>query len=118
MATVLNVCYVPPATVHRSRIYSRRRLETRARLLTRGERGQEQVVHGWMRDLSCSGAGIMLAGDVATGEEVVLDMRLPDSLGQLRLKAIVRRRQGFRTGLEFLTTTPEQRLMLTELCYA
>ena len=118
MATVLNACYVPPATVHRSRIYSRRRLDTRARLLTRGERGKEEVVHGWMRDLSCSGAGLMLAGDVPPGAEVVLSMRLPNQMGHLNLKAVVRRRQGFRTGLEFLTTTPEQRLMLTELCYA
>lgn len=118
MATVLNACYVPPSTVHRSRIYTRRRLELRARLLTRSERGQENVVQGWMRDLSCSGAGVMIAGEVPAGAEVVLTMRLPNSLGHLSLRAVVRRRQGFRTGLEFLTTTPEQRLMLTELCYA
>ncbi|MDR3764101.1 MAG: PilZ domain-containing protein [Acidobacteriota bacterium] len=118
MATVLNACFMPPATIHRSRIYSRRPLDMRARLLMRGERGKEEVVHGWMRDLSCSGAGMMLAGNVTPGAEVVLSMRLPNRLGHLNLRAVVRRHQGLRTGLEFLTTTPEQRLMLTELCYA
>lgn len=118
MPTVLSPSSTHRDSIHRSRIYSRRPIDLRARLLARDTQGEQFVVHGWMRDLSCSGAGVTLTSELPSGTEVVLCLRLPGQMGQLRLGAVIRRRQGFRAGLEFLPPTPEQRLQLTELCYA
>jgi hypothetical protein len=118
MSTVFETHYPQPASIHRSRIYSRRRLDLRARLLASSKSGEQFTVYGWMCDLSCSGAGLTLTRELPSGSEVVLCLRLPGDYGQLSLRAVIRRQQGFRAGLEFLPPTPEQRLMLTELCYS
>jgi hypothetical protein len=118
MPSVLRTHNLQPAAIYRSRIYSRRRLDMRARLLARSNSGEQFVVQGWMCDLSCSGAGLTLTHELPSGSEVVLCLRVPGEVVQLSLRAVIRRRQGLRAGLEFLPPTPEQRLLLTELCYS
>ena len=80
--------------------------------------GERIIVHGRTRDLSCSGAGVTLTRELPSGTEVVLCLRLPGCGNVLCLRAVITRRQGFRAGLQFVQPTAEQRLLLSELCYA
>ena len=115
------------------RLYSRRALDVRARLVTQRQvHGQrvELVVHGRTVDLSRSGMGLTLTGDLPVGAEVVLSLQLPGSPaspffacgdgsdGPLCLRAVIVRRRGFRAGLKFIEPTAEQRLRLCQFCYA
>jgi hypothetical protein len=92
-------------------------MDLRARLVALLDTGERVIVHARTRDLSHSGAGVTLTGELPSGTGVVLCLRLPDG-GQLCMKAVIARRQGLRAGLQFLRPTAEQRLMLSELCCA
>ncbi len=59
-----------------------------------------------------------LTRELPSGTQVVLCLRLPGSGTVLCLQAVIIRRQGFRAGLQFVQTNAEQRLLLSELCYA
>jgi PilZ domain len=107
------------SSLYAGRLYSRRRLDLRARLLARREEGRGFiVVHGRTIDLSRSGAGLTVSCELASGTEVVLCLRLPGSGHPLCLRAVVTRRRGFRVGLAFVQPSAQQRLLLCELCYA
>ncbi len=118
------------SAIYANRLFSRRRLDVRARLLplhSTGESGAVHsvengvghgVVHARTRDVSLSGAGLTLTREVPLGSEVVLCFRLPTNGKMLCLHAIVTRGHGFRAGLRFVQPTAEQRLLLVELCYA
>ncbi len=118
------------SAIYASRLFSRRRLDVRARLLPLRSTGERAVMHGVengvghdvvharTRDISLSGAGLTLTRDLPSGSEVVFCFRLPANGKMLCLQAIVTRRHGFRAGLHFVQPTAEQRLLLSELCYA
>jgi PilZ domain-containing protein len=100
-----------------NRVWPRRPLDLRARLLTRpAAGGLGVVVHGRTVDLSRSGAGVTVTCELAEGSEVVFCMHLPGSGTTLDLRAVITRRRGFRVGLEFVQPTAEQRLLLSALC--
>jgi PilZ domain len=102
-----------------SRLYSRRRVDVRARVLARQQAdGHIVVVQGRTVDLSRSGAGVTLTRELASGTEVVLCLQLPGIADPLFLRAVIRRRHGFRAGLEFVEPTAEQRLLLCRFCHA
>jgi hypothetical protein len=101
--------------IYASRLYARRAVDLRAQLLAEGSRA---VVHGRTFDLSRSGAGVTLSRELASGTGVALCLRLPGCAQPLCLRAVVRRRCGFRVGLEFLDLTAEQRLLLCQFCYS
>jgi hypothetical protein len=117
MPTILSASCIKYSSTHRSRLFSRRPLDLRARLVALHATGERTVVHARTRDLSHSGAGLTVTGELASGTAVVLCLRLPGG-GQLCLQAVVARRQGFRCGLRFVRPTAEQRLLLSELCCA
>jgi hypothetical protein len=104
------------SSIYAGRLYSRRALDLRARVLARQDAGVV-VIHGRTVDLSRSGAGVTLTRELALGTEVVLCLRLPGSGNPLCLRSVITRRRGFRVGLEFLQPSAEQRLLLCELCY-
>ena len=101
-----------------SRLFSRRALDLRAQLVTLHPAGERIVVHGRTYDVSRTGAGVTLTRELPSGTEVVLSLRLPGSGNLLNLRAVITRRQGFRAGLQFVEPSLEQRLLLSELCYA
>ena len=103
---------------HSSRLFIRRPLDLRARLVALLSTGEHVIVHARTRDVSCTGAGLTLTSELPMGTAVMLCLRLPDTAGQLCLQAVVARRQGFRAGLQFVRPSPEQRLLLSELCCA
>jgi hypothetical protein len=104
--------------MYASRLFSRRPLDVRARLVAQHPTGERIIVHARTFDLSRGGAGLTLTRQLPSGTAVVLCLRFPNLDRALCLEAVIARRQGFRVGLRFLHPTAEQRLLLSELCYA
>jgi hypothetical protein len=104
--------------IYASRLFSRRRLDVRARLVAQNPSGERIIIHARTFDLSRSGAGLTLTRQLPSGTAVVLCLRFPNLGKSLCLQAVVARRQGFRVGLKFVQPTAEQRVLLSELCYA
>jgi len=71
---------------------------------------------GRTTELGQDGIGATLTGELETGEIVSLEIPLPLSSYPLKVRAIVRFRQGLRYGFEFLTLTDAQREMLRRVC--
>ena len=101
-----------------SRLFPRRRLDLRARLLARHATGGDIIVQARTVDVSRGGAALTLTRELPSGALVVLCLRLPGSGATLCVRAVIVRRQGFRVGVQFLQPNAEQRLLLSELCYA
>ncbi len=110
------------SAIYASRLFFRRRLDVRARLVALRSMSEHvtpehAVIHARTHDISRSGAGLTLTRELPSGSEVVLCLRLPGRGTPLCLHAVITRRQGFRVGLRFVQPTAEQRLLLCELCY-
>jgi hypothetical protein len=71
---------------------------------------------GHTTELGQDGIGATLTGELETGEIVSLEIPLPLSPYPLKVRAIVRYRQGLRYGFEFLTLNDNQREMLRRVC--
>jgi hypothetical protein len=106
------------SSIYASRLFARRRLDLRARLVARHSTGEYIIVQARTVDVSRSGAGLTLTRELPAGTQVVLCLRLPGNGATLSLRAVIIRRQGCRAGVQFLQTDAAQRLLLCELCYA
>ena len=62
------------------------------------------------------GIGATLTGELEPGEVVSMELSLPLTAAPMKMRAIVRYRQGLRHGFEFLTLTPEQRTTVERVC--
>jgi hypothetical protein len=101
--------------IYASRLYTRRSIDVRARLIAMHSGGERTVVHARTCDLSRSGAGLTVTREMPSGVEVILYLHLPGHEMPLCLQALIIRRKGFRVGLQFVSPTAEQRLLLKEL---
>jgi hypothetical protein len=102
----------PPAYVRR---YPRFVID--ARLQVRMFQGGEfRTCWGRSTEMGQDGIGATLTGELETGEIVSLDIPLPLSPYPLKVRAIVRYRQGLRYGFEFLTLSETQRETLRRVC--
>jgi hypothetical protein len=71
---------------------------------------------GRSTELGQDGIGATLTGELESGEIVSLEIPLPLSPYPLKVRAIVRYRQGLRYGFEFLTLNDTQRDMIRRVC--
>ena len=71
---------------------------------------------GRSHELGNDGIGVTLTGELDPGEVVSLEMALPHSSFPVKIRAIVRYRQGLRHGFEFLTLNDEQRKAIYRVC--
>jgi PilZ domain len=78
--------------------------------------GEFRGCWGRSTELGQDGIGATLTGDLETGEIVSLEIPLPLSPYPLKVRAIVRYRQGLRYGFEFLTLNTTQREMIRRVC--
>src|SRR5580693_8757125 len=78
--------------------------------------GEFRTCWGRSTELGQDGIGATLTGELETGEIVSLDIPLPLSPYPLRVRAIVRYRQGLRYGFEFLTLSEAQRETIRRVC--
>jgi hypothetical protein len=78
--------------------------------------GEFRNCWGRSTELGQDGIGATLTGDLEIGEIVSLEVPLAPSPYPLKVRAIVRYRQGLRYGFEFLTLNDHQRDMIRRVC--
>jgi hypothetical protein len=80
------------------------------------QNGDFHTCWGHSTEIGQDGIGATLTGELEAGEIVSLDIPLPLSPYPLKVRAIVRYRQGLRYGFEFLTLTESQRETIRRVC--
>jgi hypothetical protein len=78
--------------------------------------GEFRTCWGRSTELGQDGIGATLTGSLENGEIVTLDIPLPLTPYPIKVRAIVRYRQGLRYGFEFLTLNEAQRDTLRRVC--
>jgi hypothetical protein len=73
-------------------------------------------VWGRASEFGQDGIGITLTGELQVGEVANLDLTLPGTGGPLKLRAIVRYREGLRHGFEFLARDARQLSAIRRTC--
>ena len=91
------------ANYEHARRYPRFALDISVRVFPDG--GQRADGRG--HDFGLGGMALYVALDLALGDKIRLDFVLPYSRAPLSLDAVVRNRQGFRYGVEFVQLSPE-----------
>ena len=80
------------------------------------QNGEFRNCWGRSTELGQDGIGATLTGELESGEIVSLEIPLPLSPYPLKVRAIVRYRQGLRYGFEFLTLSESQRDTIRRVC--
>jgi len=79
--------------------------------------GVPENLPGRCTDLSEAGVGAVLAGELSAGQQVALELRLPNVGVPVRVRALVRYQSRLRCGLEFVGLSVEQREMIRYWAY-
>ncbi|MFZ1129784.1 MAG: PilZ domain-containing protein [Terriglobales bacterium] len=76
------------------------------------------TTQGWGRtsELAQDGLGATLSAELETGEVVSLEFPIPFPPHVMKVRAVVRYRNGLRCGFEFLVLSDEQKSTLHQLC--
>jgi hypothetical protein len=80
------------------------------------QEGEFRTCWGRSVELGKDGIGATLTGSLEAGEIVTLEIPLPLTPYPMKVRAIVRYRQGLRYGFEFLTMGEAQRDTLERVC--
>jgi len=78
--------------------------------------GEFRTCWGRSTEMGQDGIGATLTGSLEPGEIVTLEIPLPLSPYPIKVRAIVRYRQGLRYGFEFLTLNNSQRDTIQRVC--
>jgi len=76
--------------------------------------GVADKVPGRSVNLGERGMAVVLAGELANGESVGLELSLPQSENPIRTRAVVRHQDGLRCGFEFLELSGQQRAAIRD----
>ena len=98
------------------RIFPRHRINVPLDLIALRS-GVPENLPGRCTDISESGVGAVVAGELATGQQVAVELRLPNVGLPVRARALVRYQSRLRCGLEFAGLTAEQREMIRYWVY-
>ncbi len=99
------------------RRWNRFHIQVRVRVsVTRA--GGNVLVYGQGTDISEGGMGIFVATELNAGETVSIELMLPYSRDKLMLRAVVRSRNGFRYGVEYLGPSAYERELINRTCTA
>jgi TonB family protein len=79
--------------------------------------GVPEIFPGRCTDLSEAGVGAIVAGELAAGQQVAVELRLPNVGALIRARALVRYQSRLRCGLEFAGLKAEQREMIRYWVY-
>jgi hypothetical protein len=104
----------PPNAAHLRR-YPRFAIDVRLQVRMFQD-GEFRSCWGRSTELGQDGIGATLTGELETGEIVSLELPLPLTPYPVKVRAIVRYRQGLRYGFEFLTLSDTQRDMVRRVC--
>ena len=100
---------IPPK--REGRRYTRCLLDTRV-LVEVFRSGSTTSIWGRTNELGEDGLSATLTAGLESGEVISLEFHLPMSTDPLKVRAVVRYRDGFRHGFEFLTLNDQQRGIL------
>lgn len=78
--------------------------------------GNPIVLWGRSIEMGQDGIGVTLTGQLEVGEVATLEVRLPASSNPLKLRALVRYRDGLRHGFEFLARDATQQELILRTC--
>lgn len=78
--------------------------------------GEFRTCWGRSTEMGQDGIGATLTGSLEPGEIVTLEIPLPLTPYPIKVRAIVRYRQGLRYGFEFLTLNDHQRDTIRRVC--
>jgi TonB family protein len=79
--------------------------------------GVPENLPGRCTDLSEAGVGAVVAGELAVGQPVAVELRLPNVGVPVRARAVVRYQSRLRCGFEFVGVSVEQREMIRYWVY-
>jgi TonB family protein len=79
--------------------------------------GVPENLPGRCTDISESGVGAVVSGEVAAGQQVAVELRLPNVGVPVRARALVRYQSRLHCGLEFVGLSVEQREMIRYWIY-
>jgi TonB family protein len=79
--------------------------------------GVPENLPGRCTDISEAGVGAVVAGEMATGQQVAVELRLPNVGVPVRARALVRYQSRLRCGLEFVGLSVDQREMIRYWVY-
>jgi hypothetical protein len=79
--------------------------------------GVPENLPGRCTDLSETGLGAVVAGELSAGQQVAVELRLPNVALAVRARALVRYQSRLRCGLEFVGLSAEQREMIRYWSY-
>lgn len=79
--------------------------------------GIPETLPGRCTDISETGLGAVVAGELAVGQQVALELRLPSVGVPVRARSLVRYQTGLRCGLEFSNLSVDQREMIRYWVY-
>ncbi len=79
--------------------------------------GVPENLPGRCTDISEAGVGAVVAGEVSIGQQVAVELRLPNVGVPVRARALVRYQSRLHCGLEFVSLSVEQREMIRYWIY-
>jgi TonB family protein len=79
--------------------------------------GVPENLPGRCTDISEAGVGAVVAGELSSGQQVAVELRLPNVGVPVRARALVRYQSRLRCGLEFLGLSADQREMIRYWVY-
>jgi TonB family protein len=98
------------------RIFQRHPINTTLDLIALRS-GVPETLPGRCTDISEAGVGAVVAGELIPGQQVALELRLPNVGLPIRVRALVSYQTRLRCGLEFIGLAPEQREMIRYWMY-
>lgn len=97
------------------RRFARHRLDVRLQVNV-FRSGETTSLWGRSHEIGADGIGGTLTGELQPGEVVTLEIQLPLMASPLKVRALVRYRDGLRHGFEFLALTGEQHDSVSRVC--
>ncbi len=78
--------------------------------------GAVHSIWGRTNEMGRDGIGATLTRELEPGQVVSLELTLPKTSYPMKIRALVRYRDGLRHGFEFLTLTADQREVVDQAC--
>lgn len=101
-----------PKSSLRSRKVARHKVDLRVRVTPDGL----ATIHCRSNDLNKEGVGVLLPGELPIGTRAAIEFSLPNRAEPLRLRALLRHREGFRSGFEFVDLNSTERHLIRHFC--
>ena len=92
------------------------RLDLDISLIARPTKNRSRVIQGRINDMSSSGISALIAAELHLGDVLELQFGLPYTSVVVLLEAAVRRREGYRYGLEFVRVIASDREKINKAC--